>query len=383
MRSHARAILVGSLIVLAVVAALEIRDLLRVTSFVVHAADLTGCAERLTAWQLRSVSTREEIITSRHGSLRVKVYLPEGGTSRSVILTPGVHAAGAEEPRLVGLARDLASHGFGVVSPDLPDLRAYEVTPRTTDMVEDAGRWAASRPALAPDQRIGLIGISFGGGLSVVAAGRPGLNGRTAFVLSFGGHGDFPRVLRYLCSGLLPDGRVMPPHDYGVVLILYGAAHLVVPNAQVEPLRHAIRVFLNASHLDMFDRARARQEFQRARDIVATLPEPAARLMRAVNERDVATLGPILLPLLGTYGREAALSPERSPAPAAPVYLLHGADDNVIPAIESTLLTRHLESRTRVHHLISPLITHAEVDRTASALAAWRLISFWSRLLDE
>ena len=90
--------------------------------------------------------------------------------------------------------------------------------------------------------------------------------------------------------------------------------------------------------------------------------------MRAVNARDVATLGPRLLPLLGSYGDAAALSPDRSPPPTSPVYLLHGADDNVIPAVESTLLARYLDAHTRVRHLVSPLITHAEVDRTASVL---------------
>ena len=79
------------------------------------------------------------------------------------------------------------------------------------------------------------MGISFGGGLSVVAASR--LGDRAAWVLSFGGHGDLPRALRYLCTGVLPDGQTRPPHDYGVVIILLGVADRLVPADQVEPLR--------------------------------------------------------------------------------------------------------------------------------------------------
>ena len=48
---------------------------------------------------------------------------------------------------------------------------------------------------------VGLMGISFSGGLSIVAAGRPTLRDRVAYVFSFGGHDDLPRVLRYLCTG--------------------------------------------------------------------------------------------------------------------------------------------------------------------------------------
>ena len=104
--------------------------------------------------------------------------------------------------------------------------------------------------------------------------------------------------------------------------------------------------------------------------------------MRYVNERDVVRLGPILLPHVTELGDDRMLSPAREAAPAAPVYLLHGADDNVIPAIESTLLAETLRARhVRVEQLSTPLITHAEVDR--SATATWRLVRFWASLLDE
>jgi predicted esterase len=106
-----------------------------------------------------------------------------------------------------------------------------------------------------------------------------------------------------------------------------------------------------------------------------------------VNARDTAALGARLLPVLDRIGDEEyppALSAERSPPPAAPVYLLHGADDTVIPAVESTLLARHLESHgTEVHALLSGLITHAEVDRSAAAAETWALVAFWARLLGE
>jgi hypothetical protein len=48
------------------------------------------------------------------------------------------------------------------------------------------------------------MGISFSGGLSVVAAGRPSLAHRVAYVFSLGGHDDIGRVLRYLCTGREP-----------------------------------------------------------------------------------------------------------------------------------------------------------------------------------
>jgi dienelactone hydrolase len=321
----------------------------------------------------------------RGGALKARVYRPAHGTGRPILLVPGVHASGIDEPRLVGFARDIAATGHPVLTVELSDLTHYAITTRTTDMIEDAAAWMLAHDGYhGSDGRIGMLGISFGGGLSVVAAGRPSIRDRVGFVMAFGGHGDLPRTLRFLCTGVQPDGSKRAPHDYGLAIVLLGAADQVVPPAQVAPLRASILSFLEASRLDMLDKAAAAHEFERARALALNLDEPARTYMDYVNARDVSHLGPVLLPTVSRLGGDPALSPARSPLPAAPVYLLHGTDDNVVPAIESTLLGRQLEqSHHDVHVLLTPLITHAEVDRSSTARAAWALIDFWSRLLDE
>ncbi len=66
------------------------------------------------------------------------------------------------------------------------------------------------------------------------------------------------------------------------------------------------------------------------------------------------------------------------------MYLLHGADDNVIPAIESALLARTLRERgVTVTFLATPLVTHAEVDHRAAVSSAWALVRFWSAVLGQ
>jgi len=274
--------------------------------------------------------------------------------------------------------------GHPVVTAELSDLTHYRVTPRTTDMIEDAALWLTRQPGAASDGRIGMMGISFAGGLSIVAAGRPALRDRVDFVLSFGGHGDLPRTLKYLATGIQPDGQRRPPHDYGVAIILLGAAAQVVPAEQATPLRQAILSFLEASRLDMVDKPRAATEFARARQLADGLAEPARTLMSYVNNRDVEHLGPILAPHLAAVDGDPSLSPDRSAPPRATVYLLHGIDDNVIPAVESALLAQSLRERgVTVHYLATPLVTHAEVDHKGGASSAFALVRFWSGVLDE
>lgn len=360
-------------------------DVVRGASFVIQAANMQGVARTAAEMGTEPVTESAARVPWRGGELNARWYLPADQTGRPVLLVPGVHAAGIDEPRLVGFARDVASMGHPVLTAELPDLMQYRITTRTTDMIEDAARWLADRREHgAADGRVGVMGISFAGGLSVSAAARPAVKARVAFVLSFGGHGDLPRTLRYLCTGVQPSGDVRPPHDYGVAIILLGVADRVVPAEQVQPLRDAILAFLDASHLDMVDKPRAERAFAHARALAAALAEPARTLMGYVNDRSVDKLGPILLPHVAALGGDEALSPSRAAAPSAAVYLLHGTDDNVIPAVESALLADTLRSRgSRVRHLATPLITHAEVDRSAALRAFWDLSTFWGHLLAE
>ena len=358
----------------------------RGAAFVVIAAGMEGAARHVAEWHTTAVGEpREQPVPWRGGTLRARHYQPARARARGIVLVPGVHAAGIDEPRLVGFARHLAGVGHPVLTVELPDLTRYEITTRTTDMIEDASRWALQQPEYrGSDGRIGMLGISFGGGLSVVAAGRASIREHVAFVMALGGHADLPRTLKYLCTGLQADGSTRPPHDYGLAIVRLGAAHLVVPAPQVDPLRTAIRSFLEASRLDMIDKTRSAAEFARAKTLAVTLAEPAKTYMGYVNDRDVARLGPVLLPHVAALGGDPSLSPERSPLPSAPMYLLHGTDDNVVPAIESTLLARHAAAQgARARALLTPLITHAEVDRGSTIAAMWRLVDFWSDVLNE
>jgi pimeloyl-ACP methyl ester carboxylesterase len=166
----------------------------------------------------------------------------------------------------------------------------------------------------------------------------------------------------------------------GVAVLLFGLADRLVPAGQVEPLRAAVGRYLRASYLTRADRPGAEREFEALRALVGATPEPSATLLKYVNDRDVVQLGRRLLPHIGSYGSDAGLSPSKSPKPSAPVFLLHGREDNVIPPAESEYLARDLEGRTSVRLLVTPFISHAEVDEVRM-IDVMRLAAFSADLL--
>ena len=71
---------------------------------------------------------------------------------------------------------------------------------------------------------------------------------------------------------------VLPPHDYGVAVILLSLADRVVPAAQVERLRAGVRQYLWASALDGgVDKARAPAEFDKVRALQRRCPSRRRR----------------------------------------------------------------------------------------------------------
>jgi len=358
----------------------------RTVALLLRAARVEGPGiDHVARWQTSDVTERERLLPSRRGTLRARIYTPAEVRTRPVLLYGGVHALGIDEPRLRHFATEIARSGTVVVTPALPDLESYLVTGRLTDDIEDAAlaiaRDAAAQALPGTDARIGLIGVSFSGGLAIVAAGRPALRDHVAFVFSFGGHANLPRVLRYLATGHHPDGPVPPPHDYGNVVLLMSAAPLLVPEAQVAPLRKGVARFLYASHLDMFDKARAADAFAEAEAMEADLPDASRHLLHLVNTRNAGELGRTLLPHVQRHGFDPSLSADASPTPAAPVFLLHAERDTVIPTPEIHALRATLDARgTPVRAMTTGLLDHAEVRRTPAVSELVALVRFWAEM---
>lgn len=379
-RARFRVTLAGVVSLLVVLIAIAAQPYVRGAVLVIRAGELHGSARRLA--DLGAVGITERIVHARTKeiAIRARVYAPVSGSPRqTVLLVSGLHPTGIDEPRLVALARTLAEANVTVVSPDIPELSRFEITPALTDRIEATALWLAAESGIPHSREIGIIGVSFSGGLAIVAAGRPSLRGHLLYVLSFGGHDDLRRVLHYFCKG---DARV-PPHDYGLAVVLLNVADRLVPAGQVAPLRDAVRRFLWASYLDREDKTEAQREFAALREVARTLPEPAATLLTFVNNRDVTRLGPRLFPHIRPYVDAPALSPALSPHPTIPVFLLHGRDDNVIPAAESANMASRFRDEVDVRLLITPLISHADANQPARLGDIARLAGFWGDLLDR
>ncbi|MGH9597164.1 MAG: alpha/beta hydrolase, partial [Edaphobacter sp.] len=76
------------------------------------------------------------------------------------------------------------------------------------------------------------------------------------------------------------------------------------------------------------------------------------------------------------------LSPEgKLRTMTTPVYLLHGQADNIIPAAETLWTAKELPKGILKEELISPVLSHLDLEATPGVMDRWRLVHFFALVL--
>ena len=308
------------------------------------------------------------------GSFRARIFRLRGqAPGRGLIVGHGIHHEGMNERRMVPFARELARAGLVVMTPEMTDLADYRITRQGVHVIRDAAIYLRGRHDIVEDAPVGLLGFSFAGGLSLVAAAEPELAGRIAYVVSVGGHHDLERVLRFLIhnkvetpAGVLP----MQAHDYGLVVLLYGAVDRFAPEPDRAALRDALRASLHQDHTAA-TAAAARLTTERGK-----------QLWQLADTKKLQTLAPELEAVVDEQRAElAALSPHgRLAAIRAPVYLVHGSGDSVIPPSEVQWASAELGKADHIA-LVTPLMEHVEVNKAAGLGDKLALLRFIAQML--
>ncbi len=338
-----------------------------------RAVDLLQALEHPSS-EASALIEQNVVVPGRRGPIRARVYRrADSIRSPGLVLAHGVHYRGIDEPRLVPFARELARAGRVVLTPELDDLIDYRITTRGIDTIADSVLWLSAQRDRVVRPQVGVLGFSFAGGLSLVAASRPELSGKLEFVTSVGGHHDLGRVLHFLMTDQVETPRgieLHPAHEYGLVVLVYGYLDHFVDPADRGVMTEALRDWLHEDREGALASASRRTTAS------------GERLYRLLESGKLRELRPELERILEQHRPELSkLSPKgRLLDIGVPVYLLHGSADSVIPPSETEWGGIELDGAPH-QALVSPLLEHVEVNREAGLGQELLLVDFMSKML--
>ena len=313
------------------------------------------------------ISTEDIQFPSDAGVVGARLYLPENKPNApTLIVLHGVHHLGMDEPRLMAFAAASASCGLRVLTPELPGIKDYHVDRSSVQVIGESAKWFAQKTG-GP---VGVMGLSFSGGLALVAAADPVYHPDFKFVLAVGSQDAMDHVANYYLTGreLRPDGttELLPAHEYGALVLEYEHLEDFVPTADIAAIRPVLRQHLYEDKSAETAAEAALNDTQRreARELIDVTSPATLRKLAAVQTKHIEEMEG-----LSPHGRLKTLT--------TPVYLLHGEADNIIPAAETLWMAHELPGTTLQAVLVSPVLAHLDLQSAQpSAWDEWRLVHF-------
>jgi dienelactone hydrolase len=309
-------------------------------------------------------------------TVKARMFSPPGGTPKdrpAVVLVHGVQYLGIEEPRLQRFAKSVVSAGIVVLTPQVDELADYEVSARSIETVGAA--IGALRARSGGAAKVGLMGTSFGGGVSLLTAADPRFADQVAFVVAIGAHDDLARVSGFFATDQIEEvtgaTAKLHAHGYGATVLVYTHAEDFFPAEDVPAARDALRAWLH-------------EKRDEARERAKTVTPPSKAKLDVMFGPDIGTLRPEILAMIERHRSDMkTVSPHgRLGGLHAHVYLLHGAGDTLIPATETMWLAHDVPADMLRAVLVSPAIEHVEL-KDPTLGDQWSLVHFMGDVIGE
>ena len=220
------------------------------------------------------------------------------------------------------------------------------------------------------------MGLSFSGGLSLIAASDPLYHPDIKFVFAVGSQDSMNRVASYYGTGedARPNGtmELLPAHEYGPLVLEYEYLDDFIPTRDLGPVRAVLRAHLYEDKEAEAKASLGLNEVQKREALElmdATSATTRAKIAAAITKHTAELAG------LSPRGRLRTLN--------TPVYLLHGEADNIIPSAETLWMASELQSEDLKAMLVSPVLSHLDLDGPKpGAMDQWRLIHFFALVMD-
>lgn len=345
----------------------------------------------LRSWLGTPPPTLEEVCTLDRGDRTVEATLVRPLHGRRVptwVVLHGMTRPGRHHPQLLRFTRAMASAGLATIVPDVPEWRDLRLRPELSGPTVRAALQGLRDADRTAHDRVGVIGFSFGAPHAIAVAGEAEFRDSVAGAAGFGGYCDLESTFRFMMTGHFGPGlearadeHYLKPDPYGRWIV--GANFLTdVPDfANAEEVATALHALATEAAVvgapswdpvyDSFIRTLRERLTAAWRPLFDQFaPESSATRVDVVDARDLAA---------GLAAAARRVNPAIDPAPGlsrvdAPVSLMHGRNDHLIPWTESMRIDEAVGASC--HTTVTRLFGHTSHDRFPFASAATEVPRF-------
>ncbi|MEN0062053.1 MAG: alpha/beta hydrolase [Myxococcota bacterium] len=292
-------------------------------------------------------------LDSPEGPIEADAYRPSGTPWGSVILLHGLALRGHRDPRLVRLGWALADCGIIAIAPRIPSMAELRLHPLAWPTIAHSLRAVAREPSLRGPGGVGIFAPSYAGGQALLAAVQPDIHNDISALMLVGAYADGRALLRHVMAATDAD-------PYGRLILV---RHALEATGDLSPgLAQAIDGQLVDLGLEpdppkLPTALEQMPEDERTR-FLELRDDVQAR--RAFAEEVLARHGEAIDTLSVTDALQTI---------EAPVAMLHGSNDPVIPSSESTFMYEALRRQGKATRLcITRLLDHGNVTAKGRSL---------------
>jgi len=284
--------------------------------------------------------------------LPLKIIKGKMNLKRTIILYPGASPFAEEHPSMIFLGSVLANTGFNVYIPRIPLLKDLDISEKNVEWFQNAYNQLLNRDDIK-NTIVSCMGVSYGGAILLKSSlgGKMFTQSPPRSIITYGTIYDVHNSLDFVMTGKIKiKGKEVKikPHEWGLVVCFHNFLNSIDIGYDTLKIQKILKLRVQNKHKEVKSEIDQLYEGDRVliNDILNSNISPEVkRIIDIILKEKIDVLD--------------GISPQNwCHNVKSKVFIMHGANDNMVPYTQSVLLSKHIKNSEL---FISYLYEHNEI----------------------
>ncbi len=282
----------------------------------------------------------------------VRVFYSKKKENQSIIIFPGASPYAENHPGMIMLGSSLRDAGYNVYLPRIPSLKNLILEKENIDWFAHCYEQLA-KYKIESKNNIMIVGLSYGGASLLKATLDPRMQSpKPKSILSYGTYYSIDTALDFFITGIIKYNNIeykIKPHEWGPIVLFYNFIDTIDTEYDKLEIKQILKHRIKDEHNLVEEKINQLKNDKEKELITNILSGNLTEEMKSIIQKMINENNKLL----------SYLSPENwINSIKDKVFIMHGANDSMVPFTESIYLDKHLKNSTL---LISFLYEHREI----------------------